>query len=93
MIDERLLTILRDDINAALEAVGQKHNVRLSAGSAVFTPAEAKFKLYAAAKTADGKVVDKDAERFKTDCTSYRLRADHLGAGFMHDGTYSNQYL
>lgn len=83
MIDKDLLIKLRTDINAALEAVGEKHGVRLSVGNCRFTAAEATFKLDAVAKTPGGQVVDKDAEAFKRLAGSFGLQPGRLGQELM----------
>ena len=46
-IDRSLIRVLREDINKALEAVGQKHGIKLEAGNASFTAATATIKLQA----------------------------------------------
>jgi hypothetical protein len=57
--------ILRDDINAALKALGAKHNIKFNAGSARFTDKTCTFKLDIAVIDASGVAVNKDMETLK----------------------------
>ena len=60
---------LRDDINAALEAVAKKYGLDIHAGNATYTPTAATFKL---------EVVDVQAN-WESSITGTGLRADDLG--------------
>lgn len=70
LITRNLLTTLRTEIDAALIAVGKKHGVQLSAGSASFTSADATFKLKVVAIT-DGQTYNRSEDDFKKFATLY----------------------
>jgi hypothetical protein len=53
-LDRDTLRLLRDEINAALASVGEKHGLRLLAGSASFSDLEATFKLVVSQASAEG---------------------------------------
>lgn len=59
-IDKNLLTALRADINAALAAVGEKHNVQLLTGNARYSSDNATFKLEVNTIGDSGEAVSKE---------------------------------
>jgi hypothetical protein len=72
-ISKESLKQLRDDIDAALKAVGDKHGVALRAGNASYTATNATFKLE----------VSTSFNRF---CTLYGFKPENLGATFQNRG-------
>ena len=88
MITSVLLKELRADINEALAAVGEKHNVRISAKGATYDPdgANGSFKLEVLSIGASGDVHDKAATSFVERCRLYGLKPEDLGRTFKNGG-------
>jgi hypothetical protein len=90
MFTPSVLKDLRDDINAALESVGAKYNVKLTAGNVSYTADNATFKLQAASISESGDVLTKEASDFKVFAASYGLKPEDLGKPFTTGtGTYT----
>jgi hypothetical protein len=84
-LDKSNLVQIREDINAALKAVGTKHGLVLDAGNASYSPTNATFKLAVSVIT-DGVVMDKPTADFKRFCTMYGFKPENLGAKFTSRG-------
>ena len=85
MIDRALLKTLRIDINAALQAVGEKHGVVLSAGNASFERdgSTGSYKLEVATITSSGVVMTKEASDFKFNAFKFHMKPEDLGEEFV----------
>lgn len=82
------LDLLREEINAALAAVGAKHGVTLTAGSCRYEAdgGSATFKLGVARVNADGTVDSPERTAFLMNADLYGLKASDLGAVFAMGG-------
>jgi hypothetical protein len=82
------LQALRSEIQAALDAVGTKHGVKLTYGNTRFDGDGLTYtaKLSGAIVASDGSVASKEAQDFKLYAHKYGLKPEHLGAKFKHDG-------
>lgn len=85
-ITKDMLKQIREDINKALEPVGEKYGVKLTAGNASYTENNFTLKLEGAAVKEDGTVAAKDAEAFKRHAHLYGLSPDDLGRKFTSQG-------
>ena len=75
--DKGNLPLLRIDINAALKAIGEKHNISIKLGKCSFTSQCAEFKLDASIITDDG-IMSKEASDFLRASFKYGLVNDDL---------------
>lgn len=80
--DRTNLRDLRQDIDAALKAVADKHGISIRAGNARFMPQSASMKLELGTIGEGGQVIDTSAEEFKVYAPLYGLSADDLGKKF-----------
>ena len=78
-INKEMLRVLRDEINEALKAIGQRHGVTIKAGSAKFTPEAARFALDVTANSATGETQDIGAVEFKRNAIMFGLKPEDLG--------------
>ncbi len=78
MLTRSTLRTINDDIDAALKAVGEKHNVVIKTGNATFSPANATVKVSIATVTADGVVETKERDDFRRKALRYGLPSDAL---------------
>ena len=87
-IDKNLLKLLREDINAALKAVGEKHGVQLSAGGCSFLPTTATFKLEVQTISSNGVAITREMADLRNPLTlsMYRLTEAHLTQTFKSGG-------
>jgi len=85
-ITRALLKELRQDIDAALKSVGEKHNVVLSVGRATFDALNATFKLEVAAIGEEGQVMSKMATDFQAYAGLWGLQSDDLNKTFTDFG-------
>lgn len=87
-ITRPLLKALRDEINAALEAVAEKHGIAIETGSASFTERTATFKLNIAIRGegAEGEsaAVLKAAADWEARAILYGLKKEWLGDTFLY---------
>jgi len=88
IIDKNLLKILREDINAALKAVGEKHGVKLTAENAKFLPTSATFKLEVETISENGVAITREMADLKNPHTLrlYGLTEEHLTKPFTSGG-------
>lgn len=86
MITKEMLQLLRTDIDAALAAVGDKHNVVLHAGNASFSPLSATFKLEVSPRLADGTVIDAATAYLRQNYRLLGLAESHLAQVFKIGG-------
>jgi hypothetical protein len=88
--DKPLLRVLRQEIDMALKAVGDKYGMEISAGNASFAAKEAHFKVSLKLRGADGQVFDAAAESFKHHAWYVGLKPEHLGQSFtVRDKVYT----
>jgi hypothetical protein len=85
--DKNSLNELRTDINEALAAVAEKHNIKLTTGNISYSNNTATIKVEAAVKSATGEVVNKELEALKAYGKMY------LGQNFDIDKVYPTQQL
>lgn len=83
-IDRALLKTLREDITAALAAVGQKHGVVLEATSASFTAADATFKLLVVPATTGRPLTQSTAQTVTASARDLKAAADMNLRGELH---------
>ena len=69
--DKKNLEVLRNDMNAALAAVAEKHGVTLHAGNATFMGETVTFKLEAVVLDKDGNVQTKESVALKQHYPEY----------------------
>ena len=88
IIDKPLLKLLREDINAALKAVGEKHGLKLTAENAKFMPQTATFKLEVESIGDNGVVVTREMTDLKNPhvLSMYNLTEAHLTKPFTSGG-------
>jgi hypothetical protein len=79
-LDKKNLHMLRLELQAAAEAVGQKHGIKILVGNARFTPENATFKVEIATIAVDGVVNDRTVSDFKQACHVFGLKPEHFGA-------------
>jgi hypothetical protein len=84
--DKSNLKQLRIDMESALLQVAQKHNIKITVGSARFTDTNTTFKVELATKSNDGAVNTRSVSEFKACCDSYGLKPEHLGKTFSYLG-------
>lgn len=84
--DKSNLKQLRVDMESALLAVAQKHNIKIQVGSARFTETNTTFKVELSTKSTDGQVNTRSVSDFKELCASYGLKPEHLGQTFTYAG-------
>ena len=82
MITKDLLRALRIDIDEALIAVAEKHNIELKTGNASFTDENATFKLDVASIGDGGVAVTKIAADFKFNSFNFHMKPEDLGTEF-----------
>lgn len=73
---------LREDINAALAAVAEKHGLHIHAGNCTYNPTSCMFKLECAERAEDGRILDKSAQMFLLYAADYGLKPEWLGRKF-----------
>ena len=78
MIDKKLLNTLGTEIDEALKAIGKKHGVTLTTGSARFSDEHATFKLEVCSLSESGDEVTKEAVDFKRLCWKHGLKESDL---------------
>lgn len=78
---------LRKDIETALKAVAEKHDINISTGSIRFTASSATIKLEAVVKGETGVAINPHADALK------RFGKMYLGQEFEMDKVYSTQQL
>lgn len=86
-LDRPTMTLLRKEIDFAMEGVGRKFGLSIHAGSGRYTPQNATFKLEIATFGADGAAVTADAEAFRALASTYGLDPEDLGREFTVTGT------
>lgn len=86
--DKTVLRQLREDMDKALESVGQKYGIVIKAGTAKYSydGTNCEFKVAASAISATGVVIDKRANDFKNYCSLYNLVESDLNKKFMFNG-------
>jgi len=84
MIDRELCKRLREEINAALERVGDAHNAEVRCESGTFDDNSVRFKLVVRLRNESGAVADDRAEDFKQYAALYGLAPEDLGREFMY---------
>jgi hypothetical protein len=82
IITRSALKVLKNDIDAALVALGEKHGVVLETGNGRFSPSNATVKLKISCINKGGEVLSKEAEDFKQDCWKFGLQPEDLGKSF-----------
>lgn len=78
--------LLRDEIDAALQAVAKKHGITLKVGNASFDANQINFKLNAMTLGEGGEVVTPEKKAFIADAHFYGFKAEDLGRTFMSNG-------
>lgn len=81
-----MLRMLRTDINIALKEVGDKHGVKLEAGSASYSTGTFTLKINGGLLKEDGSAVQKEAEDFKRYAKMFGLEPEDLGQKFKSNG-------
>lgn len=88
--DRSNIRVLRNEIDAALLAIANKHNIEIRSGNGRFSPTNLTLKLELSAKSADGTVVTKEASTFTELADLYGMKAEWLGKTFQRYGkTYT----
>jgi hypothetical protein len=83
--DKKNLPTLRDEIDAALVAIAEKHGVTIHAGSCSFGEVLATFKLEV--KVADPKLIEEEDRRtFRQYCGMFGLEPKHFHVGMTLGG-------
>lgn len=77
------LTIIRDEMNAALKSIGEKHSLSFSVGKCKFSEQLAMFTVEVVVPNEDGKILTKSASDFITFAKCYGLKPEHLGKSFV----------
>ena len=77
--DRPSLKFLRGEIDTALKAVADKHDIVLKLGNISFSGNNASMKVEASVKNASGEVITKEAEDFKRQAMFYGLEPSDLG--------------
>jgi len=87
-IDKNLLKLLREDINAALKAVGEKRGVKLTAENAKFLPTSATFKLEVETISENGVAITREMSDLRQPyiMKMYGLTEAHLTQTFVSGG-------
>jgi hypothetical protein len=84
---------LREEMEEALAAIGQRHGIQVKVGRASFTPVNVTFKVELAVVKKDGNkpvVMDKQATDFQRYAFRYGLTPQHLFRRFRHENfTYT----
>ena len=84
-ISATLLQTLREDLNEAIKAVGEKHGVALKVGSASYSGNNATFKMDVAG-IVGGTVVTKQVQDFLSYVGIHGFAKDDLGKTFTYGG-------
>ena len=80
---------LREEINAALKSVGERHDIEFRAANAKFDSSSFTFQLKGSKVNADGTVETEEVSDFKRYASAYGLTAHDFGRVFTTDqGTY-----
>lgn len=90
-IDKNLLKALREDINAALKAVGEKHGVVINAGNAKYDANSATFKLDIKNVSESGEVFDEARQTLEVYGNMYGLSGVEKDKRFGHIINVSGQ--
>jgi hypothetical protein len=80
------LKAIRSDIDAALAAVAQRHNIALKTGHCSFTETNATMRLDIATKDESGAVLTKEAVNFGMYAETYGMDPNWLGQTFTANG-------
>jgi hypothetical protein len=83
-IDRATCKLLRDEMNAALQAVATKHGIQITAKNGTFSPTAFTLKFEAAVIGSSGVAETKEREAFKQLAELYSLKADWLDKSFNH---------
>lgn len=75
---------IRQDINNALKAIGEKYDVTILAGNASYDATLVQFKLTCTTKGENGEVETMEAKDFKTYAEMYGMKKEYLGKEFVH---------
>lgn len=78
MIDKAMLKEMREEIDEALKALGEKHGVELHAGNASFTADGGHFKLEISTITDSGQTMDRYAQEFLRYSYKHRVPKEAL---------------
>lgn len=85
-LDKNAVLALQNDIVAALQTVAAKHGVAIKAGNGTFSGTNATLKLEISVKDANGAVVTKEAQMFKSAAILYGFKPEDLGRTFVVRG-------
>jgi hypothetical protein len=88
--DRTNIRVLRSEIDQALAFIASKHNIEVRTGAGRFSSTNLTLKLELSAKSADGKVVTKEAATFTELAELFGMKAEWLGKTFQRFGkTYT----
>lgn len=76
------LQFLREEINEALKALGEKHGVKFTPGKAKYSPTSANFELEVALVNADGSAETKMRTDFNNFAVGYGMKPEWLDKQF-----------
>jgi len=85
-INRETLRTLRREIDEALRPIAKQYNISLACGNGAYGGANGHLKVEVAIKSADGSVLNKEAQAFKTLAPQYGLQASDLGTNFTSRG-------
>lgn len=84
--DKANLKTLRNEIDAALKALGERHGLKIHAGSARFTSGSAEFKVEFAAIAEGGVVLTPERQNWGVYAGMYDLKPEWLDKSFGWSG-------
>ena len=82
-IDRPTCSMLRDEINAALRAVAERHGIQITAGNAKYSATNVEFKVNVCVVSAGGVVETKERQAFRAYCRTYGLKPEDLDKVFV----------
>ena len=85
-INPSVCRILRDEMDAALKAVGDKYGITIAVGGGKYTDSNVTFKVEAAVVNEDGQKLGKDAVAFQQNARYYGLTPEDLFKEFTFQG-------
>ena len=84
--DRTHCTKLREELNTALKALGEKYGVNIHAGNASYSDELCTFKVELATIGANGLKASKAGEDFKRYAKRLNMKEEHLGQEFKMNG-------
>jgi hypothetical protein len=78
----KMIEPLRQEIDAALKAIGEKYGISIKAGNASYNAEMVCYKLECTTMGENGEVETKEAKDFKAYAFMYGMKADDLGKTF-----------